>query len=94
MELNFGELPFRNCLKSPTDARNVASRDTRAAPFCPFWSRYTSQIHARISTRTPFQAVSWRTSRNLPSTHSGEYRDVEEHKFLLAVLSLMVPYNA
>src|ERR687889_890785 len=31
---------------------------------------------------------------NSPSTHSGEYRSVEEQKFILAVPSLMVPYSA
>src|SRR5687767_16002113 len=35
-----------------------------------------------------------RTSENSPSTHSGEYRSVEEQKFILAVPSLMVPYSA
>jgi hypothetical protein len=40
-------------------------------------------------------ARSWmRTSESTPSTHSGEYRSVEEQKFILTVLSLMVPYSA
>src|SRR5215218_7419644 len=44
-------------------------------------------------TRT-FENPLSRTSENAPSTHSGEYRSVDEQKFILAVPSLMVPYSA
>src|SRR5215211_3177763 len=74
-EVQLRRTPYRNCLKSPEGASNVASQGTEAALFGPFRPLYTGQIHVRSVAHTPFQTVSWRTSQNLPSTHSGEQSD-------------------
>jgi hypothetical protein len=72
LQVNFGEFTFRNCLKSPGDARNVALEGTGGVPFGSFWPRNTDQIRPRSVARTPFQIVSLRTSEKTPSTRLGE----------------------
>src|SRR5215203_7055263 len=49
---------WRNCPKSPGGTRNWALEGTQRAPFGPFWSRNSGQIHARSIARTPFRTVS------------------------------------
>src|SRR5215213_5959272 len=60
---------WRNCLKSPEGASNVASQGTEAPLFGPFRPRYTGQIHPLSVAHTPFQTVSletvWKIARGV-----------------------------
>src|SRR5215213_1027190 len=52
--MNFAELSFRDCPKSPRGVHNSALGATETMLFGPFWPPYTGHIHAQSVASTLF----------------------------------------
>jgi hypothetical protein len=58
LHAKFGDLPFRDCPKSPGPTCSVALRGAKEEFWGPFRPPYTSQFHDRSVARTTLRTVS------------------------------------